>query len=1104
MEKLKNLLRTERTHSIGQSRLLTNQTSNLNEWIKPYRAPRFGAAASTLAKPVNSLESASQAVSQASPQAEPQLAIDPGDTFTDALDLGIFDNTNQVLADAVSDADPEDFFKLELSRSRTLNLFLSGLSLDVDLALYNRLGGLIARSAATGSTPESINRSLAAGIYYVRVYAFDVGTTVYNLSLVDSLPIDDAGNTLATARALPLSTTPTTVTDLIDSNDPLDFYRVDVSNGRLNLAVTGLNADLDVSLVRDLNNNGSIDSSEELARSERGGFNDEALNLAALANGTYFIRVYQYNGDSNYTLKVSNSAPSNLLLSELDESTPDLLLTNAVGNGNTSDVYRFTLNRSETFNAAIGNLSADADMRLIQDLNSNGVVDSGEEIVRSELASTQRDFLAQTLDAGTYFLQVYQYQGETSYELSVFTSPIDGAGNTFETARSVSVGQTPTQIEDFVGNPDPNDYYRLTLNSQGHLNVAITNLVADADVELYSSTGVLLNRSQAANAGDEAINQLLSAGTYYLRIYQFSNDTNYRLQLSATPALSETPSNLLPTEADAGILTNSSIAFTGSISSTNTADVIRFDLLSNNNVSLALTDLSATLPNDADLFLVQDINGNGIVEQSEILARSVNAVGQNEAIQANNLTAGTYYVLVNRFNGSTDYRLTLSAVTAGSTRLLSGSLNADTFTYTGGFSRTVISGGGNVNFGSGFRDVLNLSNLVSTSVFFNDADITTGGTLFNPGNGSRLFDAITLPNGNEILFEGIDRLVFADRTIDLSITPNDPLFNQQWNLHMMGVQNAWRFTTGSDQVALGIEDTGLGLNGLGQIHPDLGSTIIYPNNYADDFSGSDTSHGTGVQGIMAATANNGIGLSGINWNSTVFSIDVLGGDLNDQSIAQAAQNLLDNVGDRRLVINMSLGVPTSFGINYDTDLEQFVANHPNVLFVIAAGNNGNLGRRGISSPAYLAAQYANVMAIGASWGTTDRDGLVRSPGERIEYSWWGSQYGEGLTLMGPSEVVSTRAANSLFGVGFDYYQGAGDRFNGTSAAAPNVAGVASLVWSANPNLTAIQVQQILSQTATDLGDPGYDELYGYGFVNADAAVRRAIALSRPGTASELA
>ncbi|NES18394.1 MAG: S8 family serine peptidase [Symploca sp. SIO3E6] len=101
--------------------------------------------------------------------------------------------------------------------------------------------------------------------------------------------------------------------------------------------------------------------------------------------------------------------------------------------------------------------------------------------------------------------------------------------------------------------------------------------------------------------------------------------------------------------------------------------------------------------------------------------------------------------------------------------------------------------------------------------------------------------------------------------------------------------------------------------------------------------------------------------------------------------------------------------------------------------------------------------------------------------------------------MGPSEVIATQAEVSNLGVQFDYNLNAPAQtgnvpFNGTSAATPNVAGVASLVWSANPNLTATQVQTIMSETAYDLGNPGYDLAYGHGFINADAAVRRAMAL----------
>lgn len=438
-------------------------------------------------------------------------------------------------------------------------------------------------------------------------------------------------------------------------------------------------------------------------------------------------------------------------------------------------------------------------------------------------------------------------------------------------------------------------------------------------------------------------------------------------------------------------------------------------------------------------------------------------------------------------------RLDTNSLAVPRVQIVGGTLGADTFTYVSGSNYTVFSGNGNVNFGQGGRDVIDLSSIRSTTVEFNLANIDEGGVIFNPGNGARVFDAINFSNGSQILFEGIDSVQFADGVLSLSVTPNDPGFNQQWNLQMMGVQNAWRFTTGSKSVAVGIQDTGLGVDSSGYIHPDLrtNDTYIYGTNYIDDFETSTTSHGTDVQGIIAAASNNGIGMSGINWISDVFNVDVLGGDSQDFDLAPATQLMIDGATRQgeRLVINMSLGVPGSGGqTGLEPAFERVVANNPDVLFVIASGNDNV---NGISYPASLSQKYKNVMAIGASWGTEDRNGIPTAPGTRISYpGGWGSDYGTGLTLMGPSEVIATSAIASAYGVTFDYDL----QFNGTSAAAPNVTGVASLVWSANPDLTAIQVQTILSETAYDLGARGYDTVYGSGFVNADAAVRRAIAI----------
>lgn len=416
----------------------------------------------------------------------------------------------------------------------------------------------------------------------------------------------------------------------------------------------------------------------------------------------------------------------------------------------------------------------------------------------------------------------------------------------------------------------------------------------------------------------------------------------------------------------------------------------------------------------------------------------------------------------------------------------------------------VFSGNGNVEWGEGAYDSLDVSGVNFADVTLNLAGTAGGGVLFDPGNGDRLFDAITLSDGSQILFEGIDQIIFADQIIELSVVPDDPFFSDQWNLHMMGLHNTWAFTTGSDEVLIGVQDTGLGLDADGNLHPELrpDDTLTLSDNTADDYSSRPYSHGTSVQGIIAGASNNGAGLSGINWVSDVMNIDVLnGGDAGDVSLAEATQIMIDEAqaSDRKLVVNMSLGYSVS------PEFEALVAAHAeDALFVIGAGNSNS---DSLAYPAALASSYDNVIAVGASWGAVNAEGEAVTPGDRIAYSdGWGSSYGEGLTLMGPSEVISPYAVGddadmaSPFGLTLNAPAESSsnpydDPFSGTSAAAPHVAGVASLVWSVNPELSATEVNQILSETAYDLGTMGADLEYGHGFVNADAAVRRALALA---------
>ncbi len=669
----------------------------------------------------------------------------------------------------------------------------------------------------------------------------------------------------------------------------------------------------------------------------------------------------------------------------------------------------------------------------------------------------------------------------------------DFVGNTAQTAHRLGdLNNATYRYTESVSSTDINDFYGFRLNQDATVTLSLTGMSADADLYLLDGAGNTTAVSDQFGSTNESISRFLRAGVYYAQVSAFAgSSTSYDIGVSVGGTDLD-PGGSLNNARDLGNLSRSAWNVNNTVGTGDLNDYYRFDLSENGNFRLNLSGLSS----DVDVALY---NRTG-----SFITASSNAGTSTEAINRF-LDAGTYYIRVYPWSGSSDYTLGVSTDTPSyyGTRTLTGTLGADTFDVTGNYTRTVISGSGNVDFGTGRRDVLDLSGLLSNSVSINYSNTTGGGVFYDPGNGTRVFDSILFNDGRQVLFEGIDQIRFRDRTINLSITPNDPLFSQQWNLGMMGVQNAWRFTTGSDQVMIGVQDTGLALTAQGRAPDDLQRRYWFwtANDYDDDFfraipgpfyGPQSTSHGTSVQSIIAADSNNGRGMSGINWTSEVYVTDVLDGNPGDLSLAQATRSMAGWAASQgqRLVINMSLGSSGFNQTGIEPEFEATVAANPNVLFVIAAGNDGNEGRVGLSYPATLANIYSNVMAVGASWGRTDYYGNPQTPGTRIEYSNWGSQYGKGLTLMGPSEVTALSATRFAGPVSFDYTS----RFNGTSAAAPNVTGVASLVWSANANLSATQVREILSQTATDLGSAGYDQYYGNGFVNADAAVRRAIAI----------
>lgn len=138
-----------------------------------------------------------------------------------------------------------------------------------------------------------------------------------------------------------------------------------------------------------------------------------------------------------------------------------------VGTPDPVDIYQFNVSQISDFSLAIDGLIADADVELYQDLNFNGFLEFEELIDSSAAANNLPESLNRSLQPGAYFIRVYQYSGDTPYNLHLASLPlpveIDPIGNTLLQAFDLGVLSGPIAQEGFVSHIDTDDYYRFNL-----------------------------------------------------------------------------------------------------------------------------------------------------------------------------------------------------------------------------------------------------------------------------------------------------------------------------------------------------------------------------------------------------------------------------------------------------------------------------------------------------------------------------------------------------------------------------------------------------------------------------------------------------------------
>lgn len=216
-----------------------------------------------------------------------------GSNLNSARNLGTLNGRTQA-SDFVSGSDSNDYYRFNLSASSNFNVRIDGLNANANIQLLNSNGQALESSSETGTTAESIVRTLNAGTYYVRVFSVNGTNTDYNINLTE----DSAGNAIANARHLGTLDGTQTLKDFIGTSDSNDYYRFTFANkSEFNLALNGLNADADVQL---LDRNGKV-----IAESLQSGTTSESIS-STLNVGEYVVRVLPYgNINTNYNLKLT-------------------------------------------------------------------------------------------------------------------------------------------------------------------------------------------------------------------------------------------------------------------------------------------------------------------------------------------------------------------------------------------------------------------------------------------------------------------------------------------------------------------------------------------------------------------------------------------------------------------------------------------------------------------------------------------------------------------------------------------------------------------------------------------------------------------------------